>query len=117
LTFDQPLYTYRHTDAGADKCIIGGFVYRGPALPALAGHYIFCDYISGRIWALSPVDGSKNPTVEMIARAKGGGIVAFGQDPVTGDLLMVNIAPNSGYIDRLVPAPVAVPVPAPTPAP
>ncbi len=109
LTFDQPLYSYRHTDAGADKCLIGGYVYRGKALPALTNHYIFCDYISGRIWALSPVDGTKDPKVEMIAREKGGGIVVFGQDPVTGDILMANFAPFSGYIERLVPAPAPKP--------
>jgi len=48
-------------------------------------------------------------TVEKIAREKGGGIVSFGLDPRTGDVLMANIAPNSGYIERLVPNPAAAP--------
>jgi glucose/arabinose dehydrogenase len=114
LKTEDPLYMYKHTNA-ADNCIIGGYVYRGKALPALDGHYLFGDYVSGRIWSLSPVDGSPKVTVEMIARERGGGIVAFGQDPRTGDVLIANLAPNSGYIERLVPAP-AVPAAAPAPA-
>jgi hypothetical protein len=109
IKLDDPLYMYKHTQAGGDNCIIGGFVYRGKALPALAGHYLFGDYVSGRIWALSPVDGSPKPTVELIAREKGGGVVAFGEDPGNGDVLIANLAPNSGYIERLVPAVTAAP--------
>jgi len=104
----EALYMYKHTRA-ADNCIIGGIVYRGKALPALAGRYVFGDYVSGRIWTISPVDGNPKITVEQIAREKGGGIVAFGENPNNGDLLVANLAPNSGYIERLIPAPPAPP--------
>jgi glucose/arabinose dehydrogenase len=33
--------------------IIGGYVYRGTALPELAGAYLFSDYCTGQVWALS----------------------------------------------------------------
>ncbi|AWV99701.1 PQQ-dependent sugar dehydrogenase [Arcticibacterium luteifluviistationis] len=36
-----------------DKSITGGFAYRGTLLPTLVGKYIFADYVSGRIYALS----------------------------------------------------------------
>ncbi|MYD65062.1 MAG: PQQ-dependent sugar dehydrogenase [Chloroflexi bacterium] len=36
--------------------VTGGVVYRGEAIPALVGHYLFADYCSGRLWAM-PVDG------------------------------------------------------------
>ncbi len=36
------------------QSITGGFVYRGKALPAFVGHYIFADFVSGRIWAFDP---------------------------------------------------------------
>jgi hypothetical protein len=40
---------YPHTAAGGDA-IAGGFVYRGTALPALRGKFIFGDISTGRIW-------------------------------------------------------------------
>ena len=51
-----PILAYGRSEG---QSVIGGYVYRGKAVPALAGHYIFGDYGSGRIWAvrLAP-DGS-----------------------------------------------------------
>ena len=45
----EPIWEYHH-DIG--KSITGGLVYRGQRLPELEGHYVYGDYISGRIWAL-----------------------------------------------------------------
>ena len=30
----------------------GGYVYRGSAIPALRGFYLFADFGSGRVWAM-----------------------------------------------------------------
>ena len=30
----------------------GGYVYRGTAIPALQGYYIFGDYTTGRVWGV-----------------------------------------------------------------
>ncbi len=118
LKFDEPVFTYFHPglapagDLNTGNSITGGIVYRGKAIPALAGHYIFADYSSGLIWALSPVTADKEGkltskvTVEIIARRSG--IVSFAQDPVTGDLLVANI--SGGTIERLVTNPNPVPV-------
>jgi glucose/arabinose dehydrogenase len=46
----EPLYEYNHT---LGDSIIGGFVYRGTDLLGLGGKYIYGDWGSGRIWALS----------------------------------------------------------------
>ena len=119
FTFDKPIYTYNHTgvpgvESDTGNCIIGGIVYRGAKLPALKEHYVFGDYVSGYIWALTPVDGKGGKvTVEKLARISG--IVAFGQDPVSGDLLLANANTNprtGGYVERLVPNPAFVPAPA-----
>ena len=52
-----PVATYAH-DAQGGCAVIGGVVYRGAALPGLDGAYLFGDYCSGRVWALTPRAGS-----------------------------------------------------------
>ena len=44
-----PVIAYRHAPGGGDA-IAGGFVYRGRAIPALRGKYIFGDISTGRLW-------------------------------------------------------------------
>jgi glucose/arabinose dehydrogenase len=44
-----PVAQYPH----AQGCsVTGGFVYRGTAVPALRGRYVYADYCSGRVWSL-----------------------------------------------------------------
>jgi glucose/arabinose dehydrogenase len=79
--------------------ITGGVVYRGDRLSQLYGDYIFADYGSGNIWALG-YDGS---AVTHWTRLTGGsGIVAFGHDPASADVLFAEI--GSGRVRRLVAA-------------
>jgi glucose/arabinose dehydrogenase len=44
-----PVAEYSHSEGNA---IIGGYVYRGKAIPALKGLYVFGDFGSGHIWTL-----------------------------------------------------------------
>lgn len=71
-----PVYQYSHSNG--DISITGGVVYRGSANPALRGKYIFADYASGRIWALTP-NGTKTATAQELM-AQAGAISAFGED-------------------------------------
>jgi len=43
-----PVQDHPHTEANS---VIGGPVYRGSKMPALAGSFIYGDYITGTIWA------------------------------------------------------------------
>ena len=52
----DPVTEYAHDSAGGDA-ITGGYVYRGSAIPALAGQYVFADYVSGRLWSHTPGAG------------------------------------------------------------
>jgi glucose/arabinose dehydrogenase len=53
---EPPIFAY--ANAGEDIAITGGFVYRGSRLVGLTGKYIYADYGSGKIWALSYDSGS-----------------------------------------------------------
>lgn len=59
LNLVPPLYTYAH---GVAASVTGGFVYRGSRMPSLVGKYIFSDYMTDRVWALS-WDGVNPPSV------------------------------------------------------
>lgn len=48
--FQAPVHTYPRE---MGRSVTGGVVYRGTAFPDLQGRYIYGDFITGRIWALS----------------------------------------------------------------
>ncbi len=84
-------------DREAAKSITGGHVYRGTAIPALTGAYVFGDYATRRIWALRRVPNGK-PVVKELAKAPNG-ISSFGRD-AAGEILMTCF---DGKVYRLVP--------------
>ena len=45
-----PIHEYGRDDGSV---IVGGYFYRGAAIPSLWGKYIFADFRSRRLWALS----------------------------------------------------------------
>ncbi len=47
-----PVWVYNHS---LGCSITGGYVYRGSEVPELAGRYVYGDYCSGRIWALTDI--------------------------------------------------------------
>lgn len=49
-TLDLPVYVYNH---GAGCSITGGYVYRGTEVPELTGKYIFGDFCSGFVRAIT----------------------------------------------------------------
>jgi len=93
LYHTKPIHEYGRS---LGSSITGGRVYRGTRIGSLVGKYIFADYNSGNIWALT-LDGS---SVERIAGE--GGIAAFGYDPSNQDILLAD--DNSGIIRRLTAA-------------
>ncbi len=49
-----PVFEYPHDDGNCS--VTGGFVYRGKAIPALDGAYLFADYCAGRLRAIRMAD-------------------------------------------------------------
>ncbi len=92
-SFRPPIWEYPNPAQG--QSITGGLVYRGPRLPALVGHYLFADFVSGRIWALQP-DGENPVAADRVQLlATDGGISSFGLDPATGDVLLADLSENT----------------------
>lgn len=59
-SFTAPVVTYGHDDDGGCS-ITGGRVYRGTAVPSLAGWYLFGDYCGGWIRAVPADDPTRTP--------------------------------------------------------
>ena len=72
----EPVHTYTHTNG--DLSVTGGYVYAGKAMPALTGKYVFADYVSGRVWALTPNETGKAQNQLISERV--GTVSAFGED-------------------------------------
>lgn len=91
----EPVHDYAQTNG--DRSITGGYVYRGTALPSLAGKYIYGDYVSGRIWSLE-LDGDTRKSNTLLMEKKGA-ISSFGQD-TRGEVYYLNY--GEGKVMRLV---------------
>ena len=87
---------YGH-DATGGSAITGGYVYRGAALPALRGLYVFGDFGSGRVWTHTP--GATGMQRSLLS-ATGLAISSFAEDRA-GEILLLDHA--SGGIFRLDP--------------
>jgi glucose/arabinose dehydrogenase len=90
-----PIAGYAH-DKGC--AVVGGRVYRGHAIPALRGAYLFADACSGRIWALVP-DGDGYDELELtltLNECGVKGITSFGED-AAGELYVLSRGRSAVY--------------------
>jgi len=86
-----PIAVYSHSLGCA---VVGGYVYRGSAYPALAGAYLFSDNCSGRIWALT-ANGASSQTPQELLNT-GMAISSFGQGE-DGTLYVTDLVGGSVY--------------------
>ena len=91
----RPLYEYSHDDGGCT--VIGGYVYRGEAIPELHGAYLFGDLCTGEIEALRVTGG------RLVGHRALGPVVpnlsSFGED-ADGELYAMSLG---GGLYRLAP--------------
>ena len=95
-----PLYDYDNPSMG--RCVIGGFVYRGCAIPSLRGAYVFGD-LNGKVWSFRRGAGGAvtdftewTSSVNPSSRA----ITSFGED-ACGEIYFTDL---SGRVSRIAPA-------------
>jgi glucose/arabinose dehydrogenase len=92
----MPVAEYSH----AEGCsVTGGYVYRGPGLPALDGVYLYGDYCSGQVWALYRTASGWENTALFEAFFF---ISSFGEDEA-GELYLLDH--RGGAVYQLVAAP------------
>jgi len=87
----QPVAQYTHA---AGCSVTGGFVYRGSAVPRLAGRYVFGDYCSGTIWSIPARGGGLRREPVRVAQ-----LTSFGES-LTGETLYA--VSGTGTIYRFV---------------
>lgn len=88
-----PVAEYTHAEGGCS--ITGGYVYRGQAIPALVGIYLYGDYCTGYIWGLKQQDGQWQ-TGRLLDTSLN--ITSFGEDEA-GEVYVVD---RRGAIYRVV---------------
>lgn len=98
-SYISPIYEYAH---GTGSSITGGYVYRGSAIPALNGTYLYSDYFIGPIWGISDPTG-QNPVNNTVLQTTGIFISSFAEDN-TGELYVLSYSYTDGQIFRIEPA-------------
>jgi glucose/arabinose dehydrogenase len=73
----EPIWDYHH-DIG--KSVTGGYVYRGKKVPELVGAYIYADFVTGQIWALSYDMDQNEVTANRSIIPRGLPVMTFGED-------------------------------------
>jgi glucose/arabinose dehydrogenase len=79
-----PIAEYGHAEGVA---VIGGYVYRGSSIPALAGSFVFGDFGSGTIWRLTQDASGAWQRVRLLSG--GPNISSFGRD-LAGELYVID---------------------------
>ncbi|WP_437229966.1 family 16 glycoside hydrolase [Planctomicrobium sp. SH661] len=93
-----PIWEYDHQ---VGKSITGGSVYRGKAVPELAGKYLYADYVTGKIWALYYDEDAKKVISNETIPADAMPVITFGEDDA-GEIYFGIVAPSGNGIFKFV---------------
>jgi hypothetical protein len=91
-----PMYVYGHNGGGCS--IIGGYIARDPAVPAIRNKYLFGDLCTGRISILTPNVPSQTATNVRFTGIIAQGLTSFGIGPGN----KIYITQTSGELSRIV---------------
>ena len=80
----SPIHDY---DRDQGNSVTGGYTYRGTQVPSLVGKYLFSDFGSGHLWALSETSDGQWRHEELLAT--GLNVSSFGEDE-NGELYVVD---------------------------
>jgi glucose/arabinose dehydrogenase len=91
-----PVLEYDHLEGCS---VIGGYVYRGSAIPGLQGHYFYADYCSGWVRSFRMDGGVAVDRTEWPTLQPGGPVTSFGED-AAGELYLLT---EEGGVFKIVP--------------
>ena len=74
-SYTLPIIEYSHDNGNCS--VTGGYMYRGTAIPDLAGTYVYGDFCSGQIWAAAQQSGTWSPVLLPINLPQ---LTTFGED-------------------------------------
>ena len=92
----DPVWEYDHQ---VGKSITGGLVYRGSRLPELQGHYVYADFVSGKIWALKLNEKTGRVETNLRIPSNRMPVLAFGTDE-SGELYFATETVNGRGLHR-----------------
>ncbi|MBA3578465.1 MAG: PQQ-dependent sugar dehydrogenase [Gemmatimonadaceae bacterium] len=93
-----PVHEYPTSDGNC--AVTGGFVYRGTAVPQIAGVYFFSDYCKGELRSFRLVSGDATE-LKVWPISTGATITSFGED-ASGELYLIS---HGGAVSKIVRAP------------
>jgi glucose/arabinose dehydrogenase len=103
ITFPAVAYPHDNGTDVADCSVIGGYVYRGSAIPALAGRYLYGDLCTGRIrsfvWNGSAAVSAVELTTALGSSSTLSSLASFGEG-LNGELYLCDLA---GTVYRMDP--------------
>ena len=94
----DPIDEYSHDDTGG-VAVIGGYVYRGPAIADLDGTYFYADstgFVTSFRFDGTTLTDKIDRTAELFPGGGPSAISSFGED-ATGELYIVNLLPGEIY--------------------
>lgn len=93
-----PTYEYNHNQGCS---IIGGYVYRGAAIPNIQGEYFYGDFCQGWVRSFRYVSGAAIEETDWPTLRPGGAITSFGED-AAGELYVLS---SAGGVFKVIPDP------------
>ncbi|HYX88654.1 MAG TPA: PQQ-dependent sugar dehydrogenase [Gaiellaceae bacterium] len=96
LVFPVAVHSHRHSDAREACQITGGYVYRGSAVPAARGRYVYGDAYTSEIWSFGMSRGKATDIRREPMKIES--VSTFGED-ARGELYAA--APRQGRIYKL----------------
>jgi glucose/arabinose dehydrogenase len=91
-----PVLDYDHSRGSCS--VIGGYVYRGSAIPGIQGTYFYADYCAGWVRSFVYRNGQAADQTDWPSLKPGGNITSFGED-AEGELYILT---SRGEVDRIV---------------
>jgi len=84
----MPVAEYDHS---LGFSVTGGYVYHGSNIPFLQNHYLYADYVSGRIWGLEQTGPNQYTSTELLDTSFN--IASFAEDHL-GELYIIDLGGN-----------------------